>query len=87
VSAPSVELTPASRHEARARLRDDMHALADMLVAEFSHVLPAGTVIRHVARAREELLVAGVRAGLVIATETMARHRLRALVPAHAEAR
>lgn len=63
-----------------------MLALADLLIAEFSHALPAGTVIRQVSRAREELLVAGVRAGLVAATETMARHRLVALVPPHATA-
>ena len=68
----------------RARLRADMYSLADALVAEFGALLPAGTVTRQVARAREELLSAGVRAGLLVATETMARHRLMALVPAHA---
>jgi hypothetical protein len=85
VSAPATGLSTApSRHEVRARLRDDMSSLANSLVAEFGALLPAATVTRHVARAREDLLSAGVRAGLVAATETMARHRLMALVPAHA---
>jgi hypothetical protein len=38
--------------------------------------VPAGTVIRAVAQTRERLLGAGVRAGLVVAVESMTRARL-----------
>ena len=58
------------------------HDLADLIREERRHlteaypVRSAGTVIACVLRCREELLRAGVRAGLADAAETMARHRL-----------
>lgn len=54
-------------------------ALLDMthdLVRQYEGRLPAGSVIRCVARCREELMVMGVRDGLGVALEAMARHRL-----------
>ena len=59
--------------------RHDMGWVSDRLIAEFDGLLPATTVVRHVARAREQLLVLGLRAGLPYATEAMARGRLRDL--------
>ncbi len=72
-----------SGYEARRSAAHELAAVTDMLIAEFAWALPAGTVVRRVARAREQLLDAGVRAGLAVAVETMARARLRELLPAH----
>lgn len=69
--------------EARRAARDEMTAVTDTLIAEFAGMVPAGTVIRHLALAREHLLDAGVRAGLAAAAETMARLRLMKLVAPH----
>ena len=49
-------------------------------------LLPAGTVIRCVARTQEQLRRAGVRAELAVVAEASARHRLSRLVPAHGSA-
>lgn len=67
--------------EARHATRDALHDITTRLVAEFHH-LPPGAVMGYVARAREDLLRAGVRDGLAPAAESMARARLaRALAP------
>jgi hypothetical protein len=71
-------------HEARRHAREEMDDAAHELIREFGHLVPADTVIRHLARAREDLLAAGVRAGLAHAAEAMARTRLARIVPAHA---
>lgn len=55
--------------------------LSESLAAEFSGRVPPGRVIRCVAHARERLLAAGVRAGLVVAVESMTRARLEQLAP------
>lgn len=47
------------------------------LVKQHEGYLPAGSVIRCVARCRDELLLMGVRDGLFDAVEAMARRRLR----------
>jgi hypothetical protein len=65
--------------EVRRSTRDPLIALSVSLADEFSDRVPAGTVIRSVAQAREGLLAAGVRAGLVVAVESMTRARLHAL--------
>jgi hypothetical protein len=51
------------------------------LVAEFSERLPPGSVIRCVARCRESLAAMGVRDGLVLAVEGMARGVLLQRLP------
>lgn len=56
-------------------VRKDLLDLTERLVAEHSS-LPAGSVIRCVARCKEELVGAGVRSGLVDAVDAMARQRL-----------
>lgn len=71
-------------HLARHHARAQMQAVTDTLIREFGHLLPAATVVRQVARAREDLLTAGVRNGLAHAAEAMARARLQRIVPAHA---
>lgn len=71
-------------HLARQSGRAQMQAATDTLIREFGHLVPAATVIRQVARAREDLLTAGVRNGLAHAAEAMARARLQRIVPAHA---
>jgi hypothetical protein len=56
------------------------HELLDMthrLVREHEQQLPAGSVIRCVARCCDELVQMGVRVGLVDAVEAMSRRRLR----------
>lgn len=68
--------------EARRAARDALSEVTTLLVAEFP-TLPAGSVIGAVARAREDLLRAGVREGLVIAAEATARVRLAAVTSPH----
>lgn len=68
--------------ETRSVARQDLVEMTMSLIAEFADVLPAGTVIRCVARVRDQLLGAGVRAGLVVAAESTARLRLSELLPA-----
>lgn len=62
--------------EQRQADRADFHRLTERLAAEFVGTFSAVTVIRAAGRAREELLVSGVRAGLLYATESMTRQRL-----------
>ena len=69
--------------EARRAARSEILAVTEALIAQFAGVVPAGTVIRHVAVAREHLLAAGVRAGLAVAAEAMARGRLAQLSVPH----
>ena len=71
-------------HLARHRARVEMQAATDTLIREFGHLVSAATVVRQLARAREDRLVAGVRNGLAHAAEAMARARLQRIVPAHA---
>lgn len=71
-----VEVTAA---DARRRSRFELNALLHDLVAEFRGHVPAGVVIAETVRSRELLLASGLRSGLVPATESMARTRLRAL--------
>ncbi len=61
--------------------RAALHAVIDTLISEFDGVFPAGVVIGQVARSRERLHAQGVRAGLIEATEAMARLRLLELLP------
>jgi len=63
--------------------REDLQRVTDTLIAEFAGQLPAGTVIRCVAQARVQLLRSGVRSGLAVAAEAMARLRLSQLLRAH----
>ena len=72
--------------EARWATREDLLKVTSSLIAEFADRLPAGTVIHCVARAREQLLGAGVRSGLTVAAETLTRLRLSELLPAHRSA-
>lgn len=68
------------------KARREMAAITDALIEEFAGRVPPGTVHRAVARARYELLTAGVRHGLFEAVKTMAHTRLRILAetrPAH----
>lgn len=71
-------------HDARQAAYEELQAVISGLISEFAGSISAGTVIRHVARAREQLLGAGVRSGLAVAAESMARARLRQLLPVHA---
>lgn len=82
---PATEQAPVawSTLAARRSAREELHAVTDALIAEFAGALPARTVIRHVGQAREQLLAVGVRAGLTVAAEAMARTRLCTLLPAH----
>lgn len=70
-------------YEIRQTARDELMTVSETLIAEFAGQVAAGTVIRHLALAREQLLADGVRAGIAVAAETMARMRLSGLVPAH----
>ena len=75
---PRYWMTMSSIMELRPRHRR-LGDLSGPLLVEFRGVLPAGTVLRCVAGCRSQLRRAGVRAGLDVAVEAMARHRLRAL--------
>ena len=59
---------------ARQALLDVTHGL----VREYEGDVPAGSVIRCVVRCRDELLLLGLREGLVDAVDAMARRRLEA---------
>lgn len=73
----------ASSFAARGSVRQELTMVTDELIAEFAGSLPAGTVIRHVGQAREQLLAAGTWSDLPVAVATMARTRLHTLLPAH----
>jgi len=77
---------PMNRVEARWATRQDLREVTTILIAELAGRLPAGTVIRTVAPAREQLLDSGARAGLAVAADSMARLRLSELLPAHRSA-
>ena len=70
-------------YEARRDSRGQIYDATLRLVAEFSHDLPAGSIIACVWRSRESLLQAGVRDGLAVAAEAMARSHLASVAPAH----
>jgi len=57
--------------------RKDLLVRTERLVREFHPSMSAGAVIATVTRCRDELVRAGVRAGLATAAETMARARLQ----------
>ena len=71
-----------TRMEARRSTHEELMAVVLSLIAEFSGHLPAGTVIRVLGEAREQLLASGARTGLVAAAEAMARAQLCTLLPA-----
>lgn len=72
--------------ERRQEHRAAMMSMTERLVAEFSGQVPAGSVIRTVARCQARLYDTGVRQGLVDATEAMARQQLSGRIPAHGAA-
>jgi len=55
----------------------DLLAGTETLIREFQASLSAGTVITTVVSCRDELVRTGVRQGLAIAAEAMARSRLQ----------
>jgi hypothetical protein len=55
----------------------DLLARTETLIREFQPSLSAGTVITTVLSCRTELMRTGVRRGLAIAAEAMARSRLQ----------
>lgn len=68
-----------SRSIGRHRMDDPIREVTGRLIVEYRGALPPGTVMRCVARCRQQLRQAGIRAGLDHAVEAMARHRLREL--------
>ena len=56
---------------------EDLLAGTETLICEFQASLSAGTVITTVVSCRDELVRTGVRQGLAIAAEAMARSRLQ----------
>ncbi|HEX8971569.1 hypothetical protein [Oryzihumus sp.] len=76
---PLASVPQATYHDLADLIREERRHLTDVtavLVREAYPVRSAGSVIACVLRCREELLRAGVRAGLADAAETMARRRL-----------
>jgi hypothetical protein len=80
IDAERIDDASSTAFHARKQARAGLDSATQALIAEFAEAVPAGTVIRSVARAREELLRSGVRQGLAVATLAMARHRLQASV-------
>lgn len=70
---------PAHRVEDRGSTLGNLMPLTVSLAAEFSGRVPPGAVSRSVAEARAQLLGTGVRDGLVVAVESMARAHLEDL--------
>jgi hypothetical protein len=66
--------------------RDEILAMTEGLIAEFSGLVSAGSVMRCIARCRKQLHRSGIRHGLVPATEAAARVKLTAVVPTAAAA-
>ena len=58
---------------------EDLDAVIDGLLAEFTGRLPDTIIIEHVVLACQQLSFCGVLAGLAPATESLARARLRAV--------
>ena len=70
--------------EQRHQLRDELLAMTERLVAEYAGRVPAGSVMRTVARCHHSYLARGGAADdVVIAVERAARRRLAAILPAH----
>ena len=68
----------------RHRQRDELLAMTERLVAEYAGMIPAGSVMRIVARCHHSyLLRRGDGADVVPAVEEAARTRLTAILPAH----
>ena len=57
-------------------ITDEVDSAVTRLMADYSEHLPAGSILRCFARSVHELRAVGVEAGLVVAAETMTRHRL-----------
>lgn len=79
----------AERHigmtaDQRHRQRDELLAMTERLVAEYAGVIPAGSVMRTVARCQHaHQLRCGDRDEIVVAVEGATRTRLAEIVPAH----
>lgn len=70
--------------DGRQRHREALLAMSERLIAEYAGTIPAGSVMRTVARCHAEALHAGGRRGAVVGqVEHAARARLAAIVPAH----
>ena len=78
VDVKLIDGTCCTAFEARRHAKEGLDSATRSLMVEFAEIVPAGTVLRVVARAREDLLRSGVRQGLASATYAMARHRLQA---------
>ena len=66
------------------RQRDDLLALSEQLVAEYAGIIPAGSVMRTVARCHQTQLRRPVVADdLVGAVERAARAHLELVLPTH----
>jgi hypothetical protein len=57
-------------------ITNEVDAAVARLMDEFNDRMPAGSILRCLARSVHELRAAGVKAGLIVAAETMTRHRL-----------
>lgn len=80
VPVPVVQLQTLPILDREAQ-RAALATLTSRLVAEFSEHLPPGSVIRCVARCRESLAGMGVKDGLALAVEGMARGLLLQRLP------
>ena len=70
--------------EQRRRQRAELLALSERLVAEYASVIPAGRLMRTVARCHQaHLRRHGTGGDLVAAVERAARAELDVIVPAH----
>jgi len=69
--------------EQRQALRQRMHAMTERLVAEYSDIFPAGSIIRCVSRHWIQTRHAGGDGDVVAATEAAVRRRLAMVLPAH----
>ena len=75
-------MPPAERH----RLRNDLLRMTERLIADYAGIIPAGSVMRTVARCHSQMRRLGVRDELVPVVEQAARTRLTAILSARAVA-
>lgn len=57
-------------------INEEVDAVVMRLIADYNDRIPAGSILRCLARSVHELRAAGVKAGAIIAAESMTRQRL-----------
>lgn len=71
-------------YQSRQRLREELQAVTSTLIVEYAGLVPAGSIMRCVARYSAQLRGTATGMDLVRRTEEAVRGRLALTIPAHA---